>query len=1226
MATNLRRFHLLSHAVDDSGKRRNIFRAHKNTSRYFHTTSRRSIVKSPSHYGARPRPRQRSIPSSSTPDPLVKVNRGLDRPADHVLYPGIQSLLNPEEAREELRIAEANEKRLIQSEMESAQAAHSAFKQHIRSHHEKLSAFSLTEQDLERAVKAARIDAKFSKIRAWRLRIQKAMETRVSELQSKSLHILQKVDSSVDLVDAELQQWRRSVAKYRQELAVVGTRLEASIATLKSDIDEETGRVFFNRMREIYSVAYDAFEELLECTSMTSLTRLNNELASSGISSATGREPARRFLAGLEDGALRRVLIDLAFWAVDARPIFAAIGLELHYYRRLRVKGLAYKAMPEVFAHDYRQLFRAHAFRRFSVYCRDINQQIRRLRGIMIYLKPPGFVQYDGHLLKHLPTLVAFEGQRCLAEFRSVLEPLAISNEAGDLPLQQALLHDLRPFYDSLVQLNPIRTELDKLNDCWTELAEIEKSRHQSPLALVKRHTYLLTRTTAIIRETQEALDTVRIWRAIANVALGIHKTSRIQHWPSMEKSHDTEPGPNLNLGKLSLRSHRWPEPMSAALNPIVSWLPLSPSLYPLRGNIPIHYVTTMMSLKFVSQRFARSSLLGIDLVLSEPPTSGPYSMKSRINFLLIASENEVAVVDMDYMPVNLSHNVDPILQQTLGNPRIVKVGVHTELQRRILGTDNGIDLVNAVDLSTEQLPPETNNDPTFQTLSTMADANLGSPLPKLLLTNSVLCKAGTNNPILYFGHLACRPYAALQLLNKARAHGNERSMSKLPEASLGPIIVHPLPKDYPGLSVVLQKISPPLYRMRYQYLRDLVEEMCTRVIKNNAYLRARQTTYCTDWRRSILEGYIRLTTFGQSFQQVCNRLDLPLQRRIEEAYRLEHSVTLNGERSHGLLAFTLLSLVRTARLPLSLDHEPELRAASQKFLHTEHGSDGDQWAAWARDVIEVPLDRTSRKKGIRVAPSVASPSPVTLPSGRVSSAPHRSILPIGGRRKLLSEKRRVKVRQERTRRETSHVQKEIEENANIVGTTSEVPAIGHGVECSGAVPGKPQGRAKESTDIINKVGTIAGGTENPCDVETSSAPRPPPPSRRKTKILEKASKVENTTSGRTDTSGRADSPPAAENVSTFFFGNFIQTRIKPIFAGGDGPPTQDQQPTEIAPTEKEEAKRHVDSRRMPKLRTIEKRKIQQKDVPVARVLSTPGPKIRKSLRLPRGVYLGFVR
>lgn len=706
-------------------------------------------MKSPSHYAARPRPRQRSIPPSSAPDPLAKVNRGLGRPADHVTYPGIQSLLNPEETREELRIAEANEKRLVQSEMERAQAAHREFEQHIRSQHQRLRAFSLTEQDLEREVKAARIKAKFDKIRAWRLRIQKTMETRVSKLRSKSLRVLKTVDSSVDLADAELQQWHQSLASYRRELAGVGTRLEARIATLMSDIDEETGQVFFVRGREIHGTAYESFRELLECTSLTSLAQLNDELASYGISSATSPVPARQFLAGLESDDLRKVFIDLAFWDIDAFHIFPAIGLQMHYYRRLRAKGLAYKAMPEVFAHDYQQLFHAHALRGFTVNCGDIETHIHRLRTIISCLNPSGLAQYEGHLLRNLPALVTFEARRSLAEFRSVLEPLAISNEVGDLLLQQALLHDLRPFYDSLVGLQPIRAELDKLTLYGTELAEIEISRNRVLIGLAKSFNWYSTKTTHIIRETQGALDTVRIWRAIANVALGIHKTSIIQHWPSIEKSHDLELGPELKIGKLPLMSRN---STSTALIPTVSWLPLSPSLYPLHGNVPIHYVTTTRSLQLVSQRFASSSVLGIDLVLSESPTVGPFSMKSRINFLLIASEYDVAVVDMDYIPVRLSSVIDPILRQTLGNPRIVKVGVHTELQRSILGTDNGIDLVNAVDLAAGQLPPQTNNDPTFQTLSTMVDANLGSPLPKLLLTRGVVFAAGTKDPILYFG------------------------------------------------------------------------------------------------------------------------------------------------------------------------------------------------------------------------------------------------------------------------------------------------------------------------------------------------------------------------------------------------------------------------------------------------------------------------------------------
>lgn len=275
---------------------------------------------------------------------------------------------------------------------------------------------------------------------------------------------------------------------------------------------------------------------------------------------------------------------------------------------------------------------------------------------------------------------------------------------------------------------------------------------------------------------------------------------------------------------------------------------------------------------------------------------------------------------------------------------------------------------------------------------------------------------------------LASRPYAALQLLKKTGTVGNRQLMSNIPEASLGPIIVHPLPRDWPELPAALQKFSPALLRKRQEYLGDLVGEMCRRVIKNNTYLRARQTTHLTTWRHSILTGYIRLTTFGQSFLEVYYHLRPTLRGRIEGVYGLPRSVTLDEQRPRGLLAFTLLSLVRTAGLPLSLDHELELRAASQKFLHAEHGSDVIKWATWALGVVEDPPDRKSRKTSPRAAASVAIPFPLALPPGRSSSAASHSILATRGRPKHLRRKRKIQSLQKRIGRDASHIQEKTEE------------------------------------------------------------------------------------------------------------------------------------------------------------------------------------------------------
>lgn len=115
---------------------------------------------------------------------------------------------------------------------------------------------------------------------------------------------------------------------------------------------------------------------------------------------------------------------------------------------------------------------------------------------------------------------------------------------------------------------------------------------------------------------------------------------------------------------------------------------------------------------------------------------------------------------------------------------------------------------------------------------------------------------------------------------------------------------------------------------------------------------------------------------------------------------------------------------------------------------------------------------------------------------------------------------------------------------------------------------------------------------KKPRDAESSSAPHPPP-SRRKSKVGEEASKVEKTTGGGTDDiSRKANSPTVFENASTFPFGNFIQWRIKPIFAGGGGSPTKDQRrPTEIAPADGEKEKTKDDSQPKPKVQATEKKK-----------------------------------
>ena len=1180
-------------------------------------------MNSPFHCTARPRPRQRSIPLSPTPDPLAKVNRGLGRPADHVLYPGIESLLNPEEKREELRIAEEKEKRLIRSEMERAQAAHLRFKQHIQLEYQKLSAFSLTKADLERAVKAARIKAKFDKIRAWRLRIQTTMETRLAKLRFKSVHALKEIDSSVELVDSGLRQWHQSVAKYRRELVGVGQRLEVTMTTLRAGTSEESGEDLFSRGRKAFGIAAESFGELVECTSVSGLVQLASELAPYCASSATDlsrQERSWKFLAALENKDLRKILIDLAFWNIGSLSVYSDIGLQMHYYRRLRSKGIMYKAMPEVFAHDYKQLFVVHLFRLYSTNSTDIDSYIRRLRNVIAFCRS-GSLRYDGYLLKIQPMLTSFEAQQALVEIRSVLEPLAILDEGGDLPLQHALFLDLRPFYDSLVQLHPIREDLQKLGDFSMELAETETPRNQNLIARAWAMALHQAKVTQIIRDTQHALEMVRIWRAIANVALGIHKTPTRHHWLPIEKPHHPELSLKLKLEKLPLLPD---SATSAEVVPAGSWLPLSPSLYPLDGVVPIHYVTTPRSLQLVSQLLARSSVLGIDLVLSSPPKTGWLAMKSRINFLLIASEHHVAIVDMDCMPPSLSPVLYPILQQTLGNPRIVKVGVHTELQRRILWTDNGIELVNAVDLAPGHLPPRTNNEPTFTTLSTMVDANLGSPLPKMLSKKAILAAAGTKDPILYFGckfphtwaqkassdfsalDLASRPYAALQLLKKADPYGSQQLMTRLPGAGLGPVIVHPLPNDSPCPARQL-KMSPPLQWKRDEYLEVLVQKLCSLMINKNAYLRTRQVSFNEGWRRYILQGYIRLTTFGQSLHEVHYFLNAPtlraksekadfpptFQAMIEKLFPLLHFVTSSKPRSHGLLAFALLSLVRSAGLPLSSEHESMLRTACERFNRGE----GSELDTQGIRLIDTPAVQKGRKVASNIKLPVDCPSVVTPSSGRSGSIVSPSI-PVTRHKPGPLSMRPVELRnpQEGKKPQTK---KATEVNANNSDSTSR--------------------HTQESRNII------------------SSRTRSPHPLRRDAKVAKKARKDEKITGEGTGegtgTRPKLDSASSSESVNISSSGRRVRSGTSHVPAcEGRSRAVKDQQPTDTVPADegKVKVKLEDESPPKPKLQTIEKetrwsqqqqqQQQQRQEIPISRVPSTPRiarVPIAKAARLP---------
>lgn len=757
--------------IDGSFGGSDVVRGCRNTSRHLHIASRRLLAESSSRYAVQPRQRPRSIPPPAVAPP-PKVQKGLSKPADHDRFAITSKVLNPEETRKkafEERKKLFEEKRKILQERQAILdarkkmseeratilAEHQATLVEMRNAHydflDRLDAIEaqfnpvLTKKDLENALRWARMEARFVKIRARRWYMEEVIMTRLSTFRAKAQHDLGTIQSSIDSVRGELGSWHEDLAKHRQTLVAAAYDAEITQYLL---LDPTDG--LFAKGRKVATAAKTGFEDLIESVSITRTSQIHKDLVRHGISnSPNGSEGI--FALVLTNYPLRRVLIDLAFWSIHAREVFNEISYSLHHYRRLRTNGLRYKAFPAIFGHDYLHVSLLDAAVQLNNFAKSFEDDVKALRYNVSKIDPPRWEAYGAYPMRFLPEQLTFDASTIYKEYMSELALISISREATDLPLQLAQYHDFRPFTAMLENFSRTRADLSSATQYAEQANDLEWTLNGRPpnWHAANRLDYLRYISSNLFRETHTALNIARMWRAVANVALGLPGRSAIRHSASMEEPHD-DFGLDLDIQRLQSELH------DAASEPCVPgqpWLTLSRSFYAQQPQIPIHYVTTARSAEAVLQQLASSSVLGIDLVMNEPPKVGRDAMKSRINFLLIASELAVAIFDMDCMHV-ASEDVTglQIFQSTLGNQKILKVGVHTELQRRILAFDNSIELVNAVDLAAEEWLPGADSDPTFGTLSTLTEKNFGQSLPQLVMTRNVLYRAGKDDPSLYFG------------------------------------------------------------------------------------------------------------------------------------------------------------------------------------------------------------------------------------------------------------------------------------------------------------------------------------------------------------------------------------------------------------------------------------------------------------------------------------------
>lgn len=756
-----------------------VVRLSRSTSRRLHVTSKRPLVESFSRR-APPRPRPRFIPPPAAATAVPKPHGGLSKPADHERFESTQDLLNPREASQKLleereaklaaklrreeqerkiKLAADLERRaaeLKQREQERIQhlellAAHVKYMRRVHDIDERLDLYP-TKEDLEREVKLARIKAKFDKIRARRLRMEEAMLSKIPKPFRKAHHDLKMINSSVRSVQAGLHLWHRNMAEDRKHLVAVANDVEATLSNFRES-ESQKGRSF-SRDAEIN------FTDLIGMTEMAGVLQINSELVKHGISSSHSQNLFMEHLApGRTNNAerkVRRVLIDLIFWSLQAQQTFNDISRSLHIYRRLRAHGLLCRTLPEIFANDYSESYIYPTLLNLSSNSMAIKVHLRTLlRTFLRLARSRSF--YHAYPSYHLPLQMIFDANIMRKEYAQLREYLLIYPKAGDLPLQQAQIHDFRPFYDMLSNLSQVSNDL-----ALVEVMEHSVNYHTSGELRTPSRVWFYANWKRILnncyRETHGALTIARLWRGIANMTLGLSKKpATLRRVPLMESRRNHAQDLDLRSAQLKLQRSSVEQGARAP-----AWLTLPRSLYTQQSQVPIHYLTTMRSAEVVLEQFTSSSVLGIDLLMKPPPKTGPEAMKSRASFLLIASERAIGIFDMDCLNVATDRALEEqIFRSTLGNQAITKVGVHTELQRRVLADDNSIELVNALDLAQERLSSVTgiDQDPTIRTLSTLAEKNFGLSLPFLIMSDTVLYQAGKRDPTAYFGRkFSCCP------------------------------------------------------------------------------------------------------------------------------------------------------------------------------------------------------------------------------------------------------------------------------------------------------------------------------------------------------------------------------------------------------------------------------------------------------------------------------------
>lgn len=244
----------------------------------------------------------------------------------------------------------------------------------------------------------------------------------------------------------------------------------------------------------------------------------------------------------------------------------------------------------------------------------------------------------------------------------------------------------------------------------------------------------------------------------------------------------------------------------------------------------------------------------------------------------------------------------------------------------------------------------------------------------------------------LYNLDLASRPYAALQLFNKTQKQGGLESSDDQTALSLGPVVVHPLPRDLERLRFITKR-SPSLYAPSSAYISELVEGESILILRHNTYLKDRRNSYgLGKWGFPILGAYVRLTTFSRPFDEVCAGLWPTLRPKIDADKHLRgYTLGFPGQNHRVVCASILLSFAKKARLPLKIEHESELRESFQNPSAIGPSRPGFSWLAWADEILRETLDKgKSTDASVFQAERIVKPIPTSKPIGKATARRRR--------------------------------------------------------------------------------------------------------------------------------------------------------------------------------------------------------------------------------------------